>query len=77
MALHENWRDYTEEKIYKITKEKCNTCQYASKKLGIYSHGRHITCDYIGITGHRRGWRPEDCTHNLDEKIERKKRCFK
>lgn len=51
-----SWYYMTQEDVNKIRRERCRKCQY--------SHSG--TCDYMLITGHRRGCRPDKCTHYLD-----------
>ena len=60
--MRKPWREVTEEEIRRVTLRKCAKCRY---------HGGHatttgtsnVTCDYILLTGHRRGVRPEDCQY--------------
>lgn len=49
------WGLMTEEEIGMIAKKQCNKCQYRS---GAYGEG---ACDYLLVTGHMRGCRPEEC----------------
>ena len=56
----------TEEDVQKIKRERCKRCQY--KRGG--------TCDYFLITGKRRGCRPDQCTHYLDEKVDYGRTAF-
>lgn len=49
------WELMSEEDIEKIFKRKCKTCSYRSGKYG------EGNCDYILLTGHMRGCRPDDC----------------
>ena len=53
-----SWCYMTQEDVNEIRRERCRKCQY--------SHSG--TCDYLLITGHRRGCRPDECTHYLDPK---------
>ena len=53
-----SWYYMSNEDVQKIKRERCRKCQY-------HHSG---TCDYMLITGHRRGCRPDKCTHYLDPK---------
>lgn len=52
------WYYMTEEDIAKIKRERCRKCGYFAVN-GNY-------CNYFTATGHRRGCRPDQCTHYLD-----------
>lgn len=70
------WSELAEEDIYEIRRGRCTRCPYAY--AGHNNHGE-ITpfgnfCNYIVITGHRRGVRPELCTHYLDKDVKIPKR---
>lgn len=68
MAKHKNWKDYTDKEIRNIIEEKCKKCPYASGKAYLKADGvSAITCDYIGVTGHSRGCKPDECEHYLDD----------
>lgn len=57
------WREMPIEEINKIKREKCQYCVF-SGKYTVSTDGKHasgITCDYIGIMGHSRGCRPDQC----------------
>lgn len=59
--LHEHWKDYTEKEILEIQQSKCKNCKY---------HGKasfYISCDYLVITRHARGIRPELCEYYKDD----------
>ena len=52
------WREKTEKEILKIKMTDCRYCRYSSKGE---SQNNGITCNYIGITGHRRPCLPGNC----------------
>lgn len=61
------WWAMTAKEIGKIKIEKCRYCKYAGgyyKQEGI----SRPTCDYIGIVGHSRGCRPDECDKFVREK---------
>lgn len=56
------WREMSERDIYKIKKEKCRHCVYATRNgKGNEDCIKSILCDYIGKEGHSRGCRPDKC----------------
>lgn len=52
------WKEKTENEIRKIMLNDCRYCLYASKGD---SQNVKTTCNYIGITGHRRPCLPGNC----------------
>lgn len=86
MNLHERWYEYTNNEIIKIKKEKCSKCRY-SKRFGALSNGKdteeqrgnkanmpgNLYCDYLMMTGHKRGVRPENCDHYKEGNDESKR----
>ena len=53
------WKDVSKEEILKLKKEQCSKCVYFSRAYKeLYES---CTCDYILITGHRRGCSPLEC----------------
>ncbi len=80
MALHENFRDYTKEEIYKIKKDIClkHKCRYLSR-VSDYSSVATVSnnfCSYLEWTGHMRDCMPDECTHYLDEGSTKKGKFF-
>lgn len=64
---HERWYEYTTREINRTKREKCINCKY-SKRVGTSGSGTgngigNIFCDYLSMTGHRRGCRPEECPY--------------
>lgn len=70
--LHERWKEYTVKEIEKIKNKHCRKCPY-SGTVGSKNTDNNI-CDYLLVTGKRRGCRPEVCEHYKDDvkRIERK-----
>ena len=72
------WSEMTEKEIYKLKKQQCTKCQYFS-----HQNGQHavmaVPCDYLLITGKRRGCSPQDCkTYGVFKLSKsRKRRRFK
>lgn len=52
------WREKTDKELLKIKTADCKYCKYASK---MESQNSAITCNYIGITGHKRPCLPGNC----------------
>ena len=81
MALHEHFRDYTNEEILQIKKDVCmkNNCPYLGQ-VGVTQPGggkgfalNGKCCNYIMYTGKMRGCMPDDCKHYLDEGAKKKR----
>lgn len=59
------WSEMTEEQIDRIRRKRCVKCKYSAgenertKKRWL----RKTTCDYILLTGKRRGVRPDECEY--------------
>ena len=64
MPLHNDWNEYTDEEITRLSRYKCIHCRYNSIEEGrrkdLSAIGRAV-CNYMLQTGHRRPWRPEEC----------------
>ncbi|MCI6044268.1 hypothetical protein MR857_13295 [bacterium] len=68
------WKLMTAADILKIKREKCQYCLYATRYGTDDRNLSVMTCDYIGITGHRRGCRPDRCDKfQEDPKTKRRK----
>lgn len=77
MALHENFRDYTEKEITRIKKRVCikHNCPY----LNSISHVSKATeksllnkcCFYAVYAEHSRGCMPDECTHWKDKNVKK------
>lgn len=52
------WREKTNKEILKIKMMDCRYCKYSSKTESANSA---MTCNYIGITGHKRPCLPGNC----------------
>ena len=62
--LHERWKDYKEKEIYENSLKKCSKCKYAVKWGNVMYKEKPVpACNYMLITGQRRGCRPEDCKY--------------
>jgi hypothetical protein len=57
--MMKKWTEMTQADIDRIKREQCITCEYLSKRKseGIVAS----TCDYLLITGSRRGCSPLEC----------------
>lgn len=55
------WKLMTAADILKIKREKCQYCLYATRYGTDDRNLSAMTCDYIGVVGHRRGCRPDRC----------------
>lgn len=55
------WYKMTAAEILKIKKEKCQYCRFATRFNTDSSNLSIMMCDFIGITGHSRGCRPDEC----------------
>lgn len=73
MALHKHWSEYTRDEIYKTVNEKCRNYPYASGQA-MSNDRQRVLCNYMEITGTRRGCRPEDCSHNLDTGVKKRRK---
>ena len=68
------WKLMTAADILKIKREKCQYWLYATRYGTDDRNLSGMTCDYIGITGHRRGCRPDRCDKfQEDPKTKRRK----
>lgn len=68
------WKLMTAADILKIKREKFQYCLYATRYGTDDRNLSVMTCDYIGITGHRRGCRPDRCDKfQEDPKTKRRK----
>ncbi len=70
--LHEKWSDYTRQEIKSVKVKKCSKCPYKGHAQHFHHSSQEdaiglLICDYISITGKRRGCRPEDCKHYKDD----------
>ena len=59
--MNKPWKQMTAADILKIKREKCQYCLYATRYGTDDRNLSAMTCDYIGIVGHRRGCRPDRC----------------
>lgn len=55
------WEKMTESEILKIKKDKCQYCRFAIRTNTDNNNLGATICDFIGITGHSRGCRPDEC----------------
>lgn len=63
-SIKKPWSELTSADITKIKILQCKNCIYASRSGYNPSDpdsAGSLLCDYIGITGHRRGCRPDAC----------------
>lgn len=67
--LHEKWHEYTEAEIKNIVETHCKECPYLGHLNTAYGEkiNPYSCCDYLYVTGKRRGCRPEVCTHYKDK----------
>lgn len=72
------WAEMTDKEVYKHKLKQCIKCKYFSHQYGKKSVVA-VPCDYLLITGKRRGCSPLDCvTYGVFERAEnRKRRRFK
>lgn len=63
----------TVQEINELSRTQCANCKYYSSDSQTSAVAK--PCDYIGITGHRRGCDPRDCVkEGIFEYAEKKKR---
>ena len=80
MALHEHFREYTNDEIFDIKKKVCmkHKCRYLSR-VSDYSARAVVEnnyCSYLEYTGHRRDCMPDECKHYLDKQPIKKGQFF-
>lgn len=69
------WAEMTDQEINKHKRQQCSKCQYLSRKNG-KTYLVATPCDYLLITGHRRGCSPLDCvTYGVFKPREKGKRA--
>ena len=81
MALHENFKEYTEAEIRQIKKDVClkHKCPYvtniANNNKGKKGNDYYTNkcCNYLLYAGKRRDCMPDECTHYLDKGVKRKR----
>ena len=67
------WKDYSEEEINRMKLKICKGCRFLEKMSGTASKNiSNYYCNYIGIMGHSRGCRPDEC--DKKEKGRKRKR---
>ena len=54
-------RHMTDKELFELKKGKCRFCIYATRTGDSGGNYGAIVCDYIGIVGHSRGCRPDQC----------------
>jgi len=59
MQTKKPWAEMTEAEINRIKKAQCTRCAYSTRSSTTGMND--MTCDYIGIVGHRRPCRPDEC----------------
>ena len=77
MALHENFREYTEKEINAIKRDVCtkHQCPYLGS---VTNYKSNVTinarcCNYMLYTGKMRDCMPDECTHYKDKNVKHKK----
>ena len=84
MALHEHFREYTNDEITNIIIKHCQAhkCPYLRVVTGaLKNNSRNAKlnaankcCMYIDVTGKMRGCMPDECTHYLDKGVRKRVR---
>ncbi|MCI5650371.1 MAG: hypothetical protein MR332_13280 [Fusicatenibacter sp.] len=55
------WSEMKADEILEIKKNQCRFCRYANRNNVGEDNLSNLYCDYIGIVGHSRGCRPDEC----------------
>lgn len=75
MALHKNFREYTQKELNEIKEQHCmkHKCPYLGRLFTCNAYNRkdtsssNKTCNYCLYTGKCRGYMPDDCPHYMDD----------